>query len=501
MTIAPLERLRRLLAGSAQNAQHTATLRLPVHTLTLSVDGLGAVPLPIRAPQAKKLISVARPAHFGKGEETVLDTDVRDTWEVPAERVRLGGPSWDAQLADALERMGETLGLPHGARLRPEFHSLLVYGKGQFFAPHQDSEKHDHMVASLVVMLPSTHSGGELATDDVQSGAGHRGHAALPQPCRRGVSAAHGAFRHTCSQPLRPRYTDSAGLPARPRVQPARAHRRAAQGRGRRTGGGAARGVRCGRIRLRTRTRRGAGDLGTQSADHGYRYFDDFDAGGSKADDYELGERLDGSVTLTWWDDAESACPVRLPLCDEEVCAVTPSVVLQPYASEYEGYMGNYGNTVDRWYRRAALVLWPRTHAAATRAEANPAWALGRIRTAIADGELVRARGAAEALAPYVGDLPTDAVPEALSVTAALQDDALASRSLAAFTLEMVSADLAPQLADLAGAHPTAWFRAVLRTWDTGFPWAGRIARSGWCAHSHSCAAVSRTPARTAPPS
>src|SRR5699024_12381235 len=83
--------------------------------------GLGAVPLPIRAPQAKKLISVARPAHFGKGEETVLDTDVRDTWEVPAERVRLGGPSWDAERAEALERMGETLGLPHGARLRPEF--------------------------------------------------------------------------------------------------------------------------------------------------------------------------------------------------------------------------------------------------------------------------------------------------------------------------------------------------------------------------------------------
>lgn len=166
MTIAPLERLRRLLAGSAQNAQHTATLRLPAHTLTLTVDGLGAVPLPLRAPQAKKLISVARPAHFGKGEEIVFDTDVRDTWEVPAERVHLGGPSWGAQLADALERMGETLGLPHGTRLRPEFHSLLVYGKGQFFAPHQDSEKHGHMVASLVVMLPSAHSGGELAIDE-----------------------------------------------------------------------------------------------------------------------------------------------------------------------------------------------------------------------------------------------------------------------------------------------------------------------------------------------
>ena len=25
--------------------------------------------------------------------------------------------------------------------------------------------------------------------------------------------------------------------------------------------------------------------------------------------------------------------------------------------------MGNYGDTLDRWYHRAAVVLWPRSHA------------------------------------------------------------------------------------------------------------------------------------------
>jgi hypothetical protein len=39
---------------------------------------------------------------------------------------------------------------------------------------------------------------------------------------------------------------------------------------------------------------------------------------------------------------------------DDEVCCSTPSSDLTPYASEHEGYVGNYGNTVDRWYRRAA---------------------------------------------------------------------------------------------------------------------------------------------------
>ena len=30
---------------------------------------------------------------------------------------------------------------------------------------------------------------------------------------------------------------------------------------------------------------------------------------------------------------------------------------------DYEGYMGNYGPTVDHWYYRACLVIWPRSRA------------------------------------------------------------------------------------------------------------------------------------------
>ena len=72
-------------------------------------------------------------------------------------------------------------------------------------------------------------------------------------------------------------------------------------------------------------------------------------AGGSGT----VGERLACQATVAWRVEAISTY-VR----DEEVCS-TPSSSLEPYASEYEGYMGNYGNTMDRWYRRAAVVLWP----------------------------------------------------------------------------------------------------------------------------------------------
>jgi hypothetical protein len=42
---------------------------------------------------------------------------------------------------------------------------MLVYAPGQFFAPHQDSEKADAMIGTLVVTLPSASKGGVLVVE------------------------------------------------------------------------------------------------------------------------------------------------------------------------------------------------------------------------------------------------------------------------------------------------------------------------------------------------
>ncbi|MFO7905266.1 MAG: hypothetical protein ACQESR_17160 [Planctomycetota bacterium] len=42
----------------------------------LDVDGLGAVGLPLTKAQARKLIKLCQQAPYGKGTETVVDTDV-----------------------------------------------------------------------------------------------------------------------------------------------------------------------------------------------------------------------------------------------------------------------------------------------------------------------------------------------------------------------------------------------------------------------------------------
>ncbi len=48
-----------------------------------------------------------------------------------------------------LEALRADLGLPEGAKLKAELHGMLVYAAGQFFKPHQDSEKSDEMIGTL----------------------------------------------------------------------------------------------------------------------------------------------------------------------------------------------------------------------------------------------------------------------------------------------------------------------------------------------------------------
>lgn len=112
--------------------------------------------------QIRKLLAAAWSAQFGRGEETLTDPSVRETWEIAPAQVSLDRPLWEPTLAAALTDLETTLGIAGADGLRAELHSMLIYGKGQFFAPHQDSEQHEDMIATLVAVLPSPHSGGEL---------------------------------------------------------------------------------------------------------------------------------------------------------------------------------------------------------------------------------------------------------------------------------------------------------------------------------------------------
>src|SRR5690554_6056255 len=88
--------------GSGKFASiHTADFLFP----GLVVDGVGEVAYPVNALQAEALIKVAHQAPFGKGQETIVDTDVRRAWEIDAERLTFTNPAWDQFLAKAIENV------------------------------------------------------------------------------------------------------------------------------------------------------------------------------------------------------------------------------------------------------------------------------------------------------------------------------------------------------------------------------------------------------------
>jgi hypothetical protein len=77
----------------------------------LEVDGVGPVALPLLPTQAKQLVAAAERAPYGRGEDTVVDTDVRRTWQIGADRVRIEGKYWGQTLDAILARVAEGLGV------------------------------------------------------------------------------------------------------------------------------------------------------------------------------------------------------------------------------------------------------------------------------------------------------------------------------------------------------------------------------------------------------
>ncbi|MGI5222918.1 2OG-Fe(II) oxygenase [Nocardia sp. CA-290969] len=132
--------------------------------LAIEVDGVGPIGLPVPPAQARQLCEVARPARYGRREQTLLDANVRNTWQVPLDRVTID-ERWRQTLLPVLDTVRAELGLAPDCEFSAELHSMLVYEPGQFFRRHQDSEKAEGMIGTLVVTLPSEFTGGELVIE------------------------------------------------------------------------------------------------------------------------------------------------------------------------------------------------------------------------------------------------------------------------------------------------------------------------------------------------
>ncbi len=131
-----------------------------IFTPAIDVDGVGRIAFPILPAQAERLVAIAGAAPYGRGEETVVDRDVRRTWQLDSAKVRIGGRHWDETLRELAVDVARQLGV--GKPIAADFYKLLVYDAGSFFVGHRDTEKVPGMFATMTLVLPSIHSGGEL---------------------------------------------------------------------------------------------------------------------------------------------------------------------------------------------------------------------------------------------------------------------------------------------------------------------------------------------------
>ena len=533
MLTAARDRLARTLRGDARTA-FSVEITAKRDDLSLVVEGFGPVKFPVTPAKARKLAGLGQPARFGRGEQTLTDPDVRDTWEIPKHLVRA---EWDdAVLKDVLATVKDELGLPHAAGLTADLHSFLVYEPNQFFLAHQDSEKDDSMVGTLVVTLPSSYTGGELLVGHNEEQKAYRGSraslslVAFYADCRHEVLRVKSGYRITLTYNLlldgNTRSLDGDDGPVAELTEFLREHFSTPVSRY--FGGPAAdpprrlvyllqheytpRGLNWRRLKGPDASRvpllRAAADKAgceavlaladvktTHSAlpaGEGYGYqdwYDEYDeddgeysgGDGTSGPEYDIHDLIDSEVTLTHWTgpDGTRLEETSLYVDSDEVCASSPTGDLAPYSSEYEGYMGNWGNTLDRWYHRAAVIVWPRELAFANRAETSPAWALGEIAAMASAGDVAGAQAAAATLAPFwttaLGGRTLDdrsrvgrIFGPALRAADAVADAQTATMLLRPFRIEDLDHESVDAFGKIAGRYGQPWMAELARTWFGG---------------------------------
>ena len=197
-------------------------------------------------------------------------------------------------------------------------------------------------------------------------------------------------------------------------------------------------------------------------------------------------ELIDESIAVDYWVGADDR-PLRRPglhvrRTDVESFTDTDESFLVD--EEYEGYMGNYGETLEYWYRRAALVLQAALLAAevsrfTTEFDAALADALVLGRNGRADELARRLQPAARTLATQCRDQGRKLFRSYAALAVALPDAAHAHALCEGFIWTTFKPADAKALTDLSQRWGSAWMLSLLQPWAKSRPsWLGMSAAS-----------------------
>ncbi|MXX07497.1 MAG: 2OG-Fe(II) oxygenase [Gammaproteobacteria bacterium] len=468
--------LERLLESVDRPGDYCVHGRLTVPMPRLEVDAVGLLSFPVPETQILALIGVADRAPYGRGEETLLDTSVRNCLQIDSSRIRLDGAAWDKTFCRLMHAAADGLGCPR-ERLDARLYKLLIYETGGFFTEHRDTEKVDGMVATLSVSLPVSGAGGELVVRH-----GDRA-ATIDMSAVEPSELAYAAFYADCAHETRPvteGFRLSLVFNVFMRPEDSKTYRRAPdytdlvepvakeltawgedgpdklvwllehdyseaglsfdtlKNTDAAVGGVLKRAAKRADCALHAAIVH-ISETGTASYADG-TYYDGWDYRGGDHAEAVLGEVLDGQYWLDSWASADGGRPEFGEIV-LEAGELLPAGALNGAAPDEQRVheaSGNAGVTVERAYRHAAIVIWPRQRTLDILTEANVARAVAWVGSCMArnveDGCALLARlvGAWPETARRYRGLENDAQArsEALGLLADAGDPELASRFL-----------------------------------------------------------------------
>ncbi|KAJ3484093.1 hypothetical protein NLI96_g5882 [Meripilus lineatus] len=350
---------------------------------SLDIQGLGTIGVPLSNHDAEAIKSMAEQAPFGMGAKSVIDKTVRDTWEIDAKLITFGNPRWT------------------------DFMQNSVKQAWSHFLPHVDTEKVDGMFATVVVVLPSRYTGGtvcvshngvDITYDCSQTSLNTTTVMAWYTDVMHEIKPITSGYRlaisfnliHTTNF-LRPALATNAAFIGKvkevldswvemqeesevlEKIVFLLDHRYSKAN----LRGSALKGMDDLRVSLLQQVCNEVGFslglatvvcrlVGTATGDGAWRdsrrrhYSPDEDDN----DDIDFEEIDEREVTIEDFVDLDGTAILdKLPVDEEtELIPLNPAEEIEyedPDKEEYQGYMGNYPGTLERWYRRTALVIWP----------------------------------------------------------------------------------------------------------------------------------------------
>ncbi|EGN96279.1 hypothetical protein SERLA73DRAFT_76258 [Serpula lacrymans var. lacrymans S7.3] len=126
---------------------HAATT--PAPNPDIHIEGFGAINLPLNSSGTERLRAYSSESSTG------------DFWHVAADKIKINNPAWDYHLDNIIARDIWLSLVPYEPRPKFTFSKMIMYWAGSSLT-HQEQILDENVYATLDVILPSVHSGGQI---------------------------------------------------------------------------------------------------------------------------------------------------------------------------------------------------------------------------------------------------------------------------------------------------------------------------------------------------